>query len=127
MGSVYFNLIIILSVMISSKWTLTRRLMLRFGQTAMSLGRAVGPALGGTIWSWSLGNGLPAPLDAHFLVFSILLGSKSLQKLIIATIVFLRGRPCLCAIFNLHGTCVAKTITRQGSSANTTKAWLGLV
>lgn len=38
------------------------------GQTAISLGRAVGPALGGTIWSWSLGNGLHAPLDFHLLV-----------------------------------------------------------
>lgn len=38
------------------------------GQTAISLGRAFGPALGGTIWSWSLGNGLSAPLDFHALV-----------------------------------------------------------
>jgi hypothetical protein len=29
--------------------------------------RAVGPALGGTLWSWSLLNGLPFPLDYHFI------------------------------------------------------------
>ena len=28
--------------------------------------RAVGPALGGFIWSWSLISGLPSPLDSHF-------------------------------------------------------------
>lgn len=38
----------------------------------MSLGRAVGPTLGGMLWSWSLGNKLPAPFDFHFLVSVVL-------------------------------------------------------
>ena len=38
------------------------------GQTAISLGRAAGPVIGGSIWSWSLQNGYHAPLDSHFLV-----------------------------------------------------------
>lgn len=37
-------------------------------QTGMSLGRAVGPALGGTIWSWGLARGL----DSHALVRSFI-------------------------------------------------------
>ncbi|CAG8950776.1 hypothetical protein HYFRA_00002990 [Hymenoscyphus fraxineus] len=45
-----------------------RGAVMGFAQTAMSLGRALGPALGGTIWSWSIGNGLSAPFDFHFLV-----------------------------------------------------------
>ncbi|PWY95192.1 MFS general substrate transporter [Aspergillus sclerotioniger CBS 115572] len=38
-------------------------------QTGMSLGRAVGPALGGMVWSWSLSNGLPFPFDSHALFY----------------------------------------------------------
>lgn len=36
-------------------------------QTAISLGRATGPAIGGALWSWSLGNKLPAPFDYHYI------------------------------------------------------------
>lgn len=35
------------------------------GQSVGSLARAIGPSLGGFTWSWSLGNGLGAPLDFH--------------------------------------------------------------
>ncbi|RAL01131.1 MFS transporter [Aspergillus ibericus CBS 121593] len=38
-------------------------------QTGMSFGRAVGPALGGMIWSWSLASGLPFPFDSHALFY----------------------------------------------------------
>ncbi|GIZ45926.1 hypothetical protein CKM354_000907200 [Cercospora kikuchii] len=38
-----------------------------FSQTAMSAGRAIGPALGGMAWSWGLRNNLPAPWDEHCL------------------------------------------------------------
>ncbi|KAI0837755.1 major facilitator superfamily domain-containing protein [Hypoxylon sp. FL0890] len=43
-------------------------------QSAGSFARAVGPTLGGSTWSWSLRNGLSAPLDYHaaFLLLSIL-------------------------------------------------------
>ncbi|KAI9803986.1 MAG: hypothetical protein M1833_000267 [Piccolia ochrophora] len=41
-------------------------------QSGVSLGRAVGPALGGAMWSWSLGNGLGAPFDSHVLFFLLL-------------------------------------------------------
>lgn len=37
----------------------------------MSFGRAVGPAIGGTVWSWGLASGLPFPLDSHALVRSL--------------------------------------------------------
>ncbi|CAG8737494.1 8021_t:CDS:2, partial [Ambispora leptoticha] len=36
------------------------------GQTSASLARAVGPALGGMLWSWSLNNKLGFPFDRHF-------------------------------------------------------------
>jgi hypothetical protein len=47
---------------------LTLLLCYSIGQTAISLGRAAGPAVGGLIWSWSLENGYLAPFDSHFLV-----------------------------------------------------------
>ncbi|KAL2912472.1 hypothetical protein HK105_208044 [Polyrhizophydium stewartii] len=40
-----------------------------FGQLAASFVRSVGPALGGTLWSWSLSNGLAFPFDFHFTLF----------------------------------------------------------
>ncbi|OZJ03734.1 hypothetical protein BZG36_04148 [Bifiguratus adelaidae] len=44
------------------------------GQTSVSFVRAIGPALGGSIWSWSLTNSLPFPFDNYFifLVMSVL-------------------------------------------------------
>ena len=38
------------------------------GQSVGSLARAIGPTLGGMCWSWSVSNGLPAPMDYHFTV-----------------------------------------------------------
>ncbi|CAG8642337.1 8762_t:CDS:2, partial [Ambispora gerdemannii] len=37
------------------------------GQTIASLSRAIGPALGGTLWAWSLNNNLGFPFDHHFI------------------------------------------------------------
>jgi MFS family permease len=37
------------------------------GQTLGSLGRMLGPVYAGIIFSWSLENGLPFPVDYHFL------------------------------------------------------------
>ncbi|ORY58748.1 major facilitator superfamily domain-containing protein [Pseudomassariella vexata] len=34
-------------------------------QSVGSFARAIGPTLGGTVWSWSVSNGLPAPLEFH--------------------------------------------------------------
>ena len=39
--------------------------------SCMALVRAVGPAIGGTVLSWSQGNGLPWPFDYHF-VFNVM-------------------------------------------------------
>ncbi|CAG8438734.1 8723_t:CDS:2 [Ambispora leptoticha] len=36
------------------------------GQTIASFARAVGPALGGALWTWSLKNNLGFPFDRHF-------------------------------------------------------------
>lgn len=38
------------------------------GQSVGSLARAIGPTLGGMCWSWSVSNGLSAPMDYHFTV-----------------------------------------------------------
>lgn len=45
-------------------------LPISLGQTAISLGRAAGPAVGGSVWSWSLKNGHLAPFGSHSLVKS---------------------------------------------------------
>ena len=37
-----------------------------FGHQTASLVRAIGPALAGVLWSWSLMNGLSFPVDYHF-------------------------------------------------------------
>ncbi|KAJ1973633.1 hypothetical protein H4R33_006936, partial [Dimargaris cristalligena] len=37
-----------------------------FTQTVGSLARAIGPMLAGILWSWSLANGYPFPLNSHF-------------------------------------------------------------
>ena len=50
------------------QWIGSLELPFRSAQTAMSLGRAIGPAIGGTVWSWSVANGLPSPFDYHFIV-----------------------------------------------------------
>ncbi|KAI8812837.1 major facilitator superfamily domain-containing protein [Cladochytrium replicatum] len=36
-----------------------------FGQTAATLARTIGPAVGGSLWAWSLSAGLPFPFDYH--------------------------------------------------------------
>jgi hypothetical protein len=38
-------------------------------QCGAGLVRAIGPALGGTMWSWSLLNGLSYPFDYHFVYY----------------------------------------------------------
>ena len=43
----------------------------RLVQSTASLSRAIGPTLGGSIWSWSLGNGQPIPFDHHILVCEV--------------------------------------------------------
>ncbi|RUS16332.1 major facilitator superfamily domain-containing protein [Endogone sp. FLAS-F59071] len=40
-----------------------------FGQTSASFVRAVGPALGGTLWSWSLTNNASFPFNNWFIFF----------------------------------------------------------
>jgi len=42
-----------------------RALMNGIGQSIGSLARIIGPTLGGSLWSWSLSNGLGAPFDFH--------------------------------------------------------------
>lgn len=39
------------------------------GQTSASFVRAVGPALGGTLWSWSLTNNASFPFNNWFIFF----------------------------------------------------------
>jgi hypothetical protein len=41
------------------------------GQCGAGLVRTIGPALGGTLWSWSLLNGLPSPFDYHFVFYML--------------------------------------------------------
>jgi hypothetical protein len=43
------------------------------GQCGAGLARAIGPALGGTLWSWSLLNGLPNPFDYHFVFYMLVI------------------------------------------------------
>lgn len=42
-------------------------------QGAASFARAVGPALGGTIWAWSCSNGLSLPFN-HVFLFVFVIG-----------------------------------------------------
>ncbi|KAI8924177.1 major facilitator superfamily domain-containing protein [Entophlyctis helioformis] len=52
------------------------------GQVAASFVRSVGPAVGGSLWAWSLTNNLGFPFDAHFTLFVtafVALGSFALS------------------------------------------------
>lgn len=49
-------------------------------QSSLSLVRAVAPTFGGTLWSYSLKDGNPFPLDRHFVYY--LIGAMTLFSLI---------------------------------------------
>jgi hypothetical protein len=60
-----------------------------FGQVFSSLARAIGPAVSGSCWSWSLRNNIGLPFDFHFTFFLIVIlsiGSYILTLVIRPTI-----------------------------------------
>ncbi|CAG8557427.1 1999_t:CDS:10 [Ambispora gerdemannii] len=71
------NVILFTSITIAISNTVSREVLGTvngIGQTTASLARAIGPALGGILWAWSLNNNLKFPFDRHFvfIVMSII-------------------------------------------------------
>ncbi len=59
----------------SSLWVLQKKFLP--GQSLVALLRAIAPTLGATTLAWSFENGLPFPLNRHFIFITIAVGVGS--------------------------------------------------